>query len=80
MKVITICGTIAALCALTSWAQAQGAFCAEDGHGYRNCGFQTLAQCRQSLAGMGGMCSPNPGARAAEPPPTPGRKQSRPDR
>jgi Protein of unknown function (DUF3551) len=81
MKTIIYCGAFVALCAIPGPADAQGAFCAEDAHGYRNCGFYTLAQCRQSLAGMGGTCSPNPAAPAAvDQPQTPTRKRARPDR
>ena len=78
MKVIIWCAAIAALCALPGRAGAQGAFCAQDSHGYTNCGFYTMAQCRQALAGMGGTCSPNPAAKPApEQPQT--RKRVRPD-
>jgi hypothetical protein len=81
MKAMITCAAVAAVCAMASRAEAQGAFCAEDGHGYRNCGFYTLAQCRQSLAGMGGTCTPNPAAGAAvEPPQPPTKKRARPDR
>ena len=81
MKSIVYCAAIAVLCGMASRAEAQGAFCAEDAHGYRNCGFYTLAQCRQALAGMGGTCSPNPAAPAAvDQPQTPTRKRARPDR
>src|SRR5262245_13164815 len=74
MKTMIHLGAAAAfcvtLCVVPGRAQAQGAFCAEDSHGYRNCGFYTLAQCRQALAGMGGACTPNPAAKAPEQPPT----------
>ena len=45
-------------------AQAQGAFCAEQGgrSGYRNCGYYTYGQCRASVSGVGGYCYPNPEA------------------
>jgi Protein of unknown function (DUF3551) len=81
MKTMITCAAVAVLCATASRAEAQGAFCAEDAHGYRNCGFNTLAQCRQALAGMGGTCSPNPAASATvEQPQTQTRKRARPDR
>jgi Protein of unknown function (DUF3551) len=81
MKTMMTCAAVAVLCAMATRAEAQGAFCAEDAHGYRNCGFYTLAQCRQSLAGMGGTCSPNPAAPAAvDQAQTPTRKRARPDR
>ena len=28
--------------------------------GATNCGFSTLAQCRATISGVGGMCQPNP--------------------
>lgn len=28
--------------------------------GATNCGFMTLAQCRATISGIGGMCEPNP--------------------
>ena len=31
-----------------------------DGGGGTNCGFFTLQQCRETIAGMGGFCEPNP--------------------
>jgi hypothetical protein len=80
MKTIIWCAAVAALCALPGRAEAQGSFCAMDGHGYNNCGFYTMAQCREALAGMGGTCSPNPAARTAEQPQAPGKKRSRPPR
>jgi Protein of unknown function (DUF3551) len=81
MKIIIWCAAVATLCALPGGAAAQGAFCAMDSHGYSNCGFHTLAQCRESLAGMGGTCTPNPAARATgEQPQTPAKKRSRRDR
>jgi Protein of unknown function (DUF3551) len=81
MKAMITCAAVAALCAMASRAEAQGAFCAEDSHGYRNCGFYTLEQCRQSLAGMGGACTPNSAARpTVEQPQTQTRKRTRPDR
>src|SRR5262245_2657372 len=54
MKIVIRVGAAvlcAALCAMPGRAEAQGAFCAQDSHGYRNCGFYTLAQCQQALAG-----------------------------
>jgi uncharacterized protein DUF3551 len=81
MKVIISCAAIAVLCALPGRADAQGAFCAMDSHGYSNCGFYTLAQCREALAGMGGTCTPNPAAKAtSEQPQTQSKKKTRPDR
>ena len=45
-------------------AQAQGAWCAEQGgrNSYRNCGYYTYGQCRAAVSGVGGFCSPNPAA------------------
>ena len=81
MKRILYCAAVAALCALPGRADAQGAFCAMDSHGYSNCGFYTLAQCREALAGMGGTCTPNPAARTTgEQPQTPSKKRARPER
>jgi len=81
MKMILHCAAVAALCALPGRADAQGAFCAQDSHGYSNCGFYTLAQCREALAGMGGTCSPNPAARPpGEQPQAPSKKRTRQDR
>jgi hypothetical protein len=81
MKIIIWCAAVATLCAFPSRAAAQGAFCAMDSHGYSNCGFYTLAQCRQALAGMGGTCSPNPAAKAqGEQPQVSGKKRTRADR
>jgi hypothetical protein len=81
MKTMITCAAIALLCGMASQADAQGAFCAQDSHGYRNCGFYTLAQCREALAGMGGTCSPNPDVRTtSERPQTPSKKKARPDR
>jgi Protein of unknown function (DUF3551) len=84
MKAMIHCGAAVALCvalcAMAGRAEAQGAFCAEDAHGYRNCGFYTLAQCRQALAGMGGTCSPNPVAKPQGEPPQPrAGKRTRPE-
>jgi hypothetical protein len=37
-----------------------GPWCAYyDAYTY-NCGFATLAQCRETISGVGGMCRPNP--------------------
>jgi hypothetical protein len=81
MKIIIWCAAIATVCVLPGRAEAQGAFCATDSHGYSNCGFYTLAQCREALAGMGGTCTPNPAARTTgEQPQAPRKKQTRPDR
>jgi hypothetical protein len=80
MKIIIWCAAVATLCAFPSRAAAQGAFCAMDSHGYSNCGFYTLAQCREALAGMGGTCTPNPAARVSEQPQAPSKKRNRPDR
>ena len=80
MKIIIWCAAVATLCALPGGAAAQGAFCAMDSHGYSNCGFYTLAQCREALAGMGGTCTPNPTARTAEQPQAPSKKRVRPNR
>jgi hypothetical protein len=33
--------------------------------GATNCGFTTLAQCRETLSGLGGMCAQNPAYAAA---------------
>ena len=80
-KIMIWCAAVAALSALPGRAEAQGAFCAMDSHGYRNCGFYTLAQCREALAGMGGTCSPNPDTRTTgDQPQTQSKKRTRPDR
>jgi len=80
MKTMIYCAAIAALCAIPHWAEAQGAFCEQDSHGYTNCGFYTMAQCRQALAGMGGTCSPNPAAKPTAEQPQTSKKRTRPDR
>jgi hypothetical protein len=40
-------------------ARADGAWCARDSLGCTNCGFQSYAQCRAYLAGIGGSCDRN---------------------
>jgi len=41
--------------------------------GATNCGFSTLAQCRATIAGIGGMCQPNPAYPSPPPRPQPKR-------
>lgn len=68
LKVLAMAAALASGAALpavlSTPAQAQGAFCAEQGGrgGYRNCGFYTYGQCRASVSGVGGFCYPNPQA------------------
>jgi hypothetical protein len=46
--------------------------------GATNCGFSTLAQCRATISGVGGMCTPNPAYAGPPPRPLPKRQgQSR---
>jgi len=37
--------------------------------GATNCGFSTLAQCRATISGIGGMCQPNPAYGVSKPQP-----------
>ena len=41
--------------------------------GATNCGFSTLAQCRATISGIGGMCQPNPAYPSPAPRPQPKR-------
>lgn len=41
--------------------------------GATNCGFSTLAQCRATISGVGGMCMPNPAYVGPAPRPQPKR-------
>jgi hypothetical protein len=52
---------LAAALAPTGQAQAEGAWCAEQGgrSGYTNCGYYTFRQCRAAISGVGGFCRPN---------------------
>jgi hypothetical protein len=62
-RAILALGAIAALGALDAAhvATAQGAWCADySGRGGSNCGFYTLEQCRATVSGVGGTCSPSP--------------------
>ena len=45
----------------TSTAQAEGAWCADQGgrNGYTNCGYYTYQQCRAAVSGVGGFCRQN---------------------
>lgn len=45
--------------------------------GATNCGFSTLSQCRATISGVGGMCTPNP-AYAGPPPRHQPKRQSQP--
>ena len=66
-----------AIAALTVLAPTAGhadqyKWCAEysggrDGIGATNCGFVTLEQCRATISGIGGWCSPNPFYTGPEP-------------
>ncbi len=42
--------------------------------GATNCGFSTLAQCRATISGVGGMCIPNPAYVGPPPRPQPKRR------
>lgn len=44
-----------------STAQAEGAWCADQGgrNGYTNCGYYTYQQCRAAVSGVGGFCRQN---------------------
>jgi len=42
--------------------------------GATNCGFSTLAQCRATISGVGGMCMPNPAYVGPPPRPQPKRR------
>ncbi len=42
--------------------------------GATNCGFSTLAQCRATISGVGGMCIPNPAYVGPSPRPQPKRR------
>ena len=56
-----VASTIVALSMSIVAAQADGAWCANYGsHGGVNCGFHSFEQCRATVSGIGGFCSPNP--------------------
>jgi uncharacterized protein DUF3551 len=48
-------------------------FCASynDETGARNCGFETMQQCRAAVSGAGGFCGVNPAYRPEPPSPAP---------
>lgn len=54
-------GAMMAMVAVSSPAQAQGAWCAFSGgwNAYENCGYYTLRQCQAAVSGVGGACRPN---------------------
>jgi hypothetical protein len=63
-------------------ASAQGAWCANySGRaGGTNCGFYTWEQCRATVSGVGGFCTPSPWATYYADQPLPRRKVRRPYR
>jgi uncharacterized protein DUF3551 len=67
MRTIAVAATTAALVLLSAGSSQarQYAFCATyDDTGARNCGFDTMEQCRAAVSGCGGFCSVNPAYQA----------------
>ncbi len=60
---VTVLAGIAVPLAFIAWPAAAEPYkwCAEfsGGMGSANCGFTTLEQCQQTIAGTGGFCRPN---------------------
>jgi hypothetical protein len=52
--------TAASPAAAEVWYPWCATYAAEDGDGGTNCGFVTVAQCRASVSGVGGVCYENP--------------------
>jgi tetratricopeptide (TPR) repeat protein len=71
-----IAASVLALCAR---GDAQAAYCASYFNGGTNCGFSTLAQCLETVRGVGGQCGPAPGA-ASDERRRPERPEARPRR
>jgi uncharacterized protein DUF3551 len=62
MHIIAVAAIMfAALSLSTIKARADGTWCANYGsHGGTNCGFSSSEQCRATVSGIGGFCTPNP--------------------
>ena len=59
-RILTIAGALAASTLLGGWAfDRQGPYCLFDRE-FTNCGYSSLAACRESARGVGGNCQPNP--------------------
>jgi Protein of unknown function (DUF3551) len=51
------------------WQHQNQPWCAEMHNGLNDCGYRTLAQCRATISGVGGLCQPNLFYYAPEPRP-----------
>lgn len=61
MRILILIGAVvvgAAAMSLPAYAQNYP-WCAVVGHGSRNCGFETHAQCMATARGLGGLCERN---------------------
>ncbi len=61
MRILILIGAvILGAAAMSLPANAQNfPWCAHVGHGARNCGFETHAQCMAAARGLGGVCARN---------------------